>query len=541
MIDSLGRAQLGDFGIARLDGSPETRSSVITASVAHAPPEVIAGDRPDEGSDVYSLASTLFELIDGSPAFSAETDESIIPMFARIAQSPVPDLRGRGVPPELAAELERAMSKDRTQRHSGAEAFGRALIDVQQRLGQAPTRLWIWGDDASAAPEQLTQTVAPPAQSPVPGVDHTPQWTQPGSTLGPTPIQPGHPGQVSGPSPVTGPNPAPPGGPAPSPAYAGSGQQSPPAHQAAAYGYQGSPPGGAPGGYDSGQFAAQPPASTGGSSNGINPMVILAVVGGLIVVAGLAVIGLLANNDDAREEIATDLIDSERSEIDPLSGSAGSDSGDGDADASADTGDSDSTTSESTGTTETTVPEETTTTTTEPVLYRPEYLNDLPPLTQDLAPYAGFRTVVDDNGAFSFQVPSEWVDTETGPGEAFASPDNDSVDPTPGVIINGLQGFGVFDADFFLDGVLANIEREGTCSELYRTPYDDGVFTGSAMVQTCDDSVGFHEFYLVTTDPDLASVIFIFANLEDERDVQAVEKIIDTFLLADPSLLPSSD
>ena len=68
-----GSAVLTDFGIARLDGGPETRSSVITASVAHAPPEVIGGDRPDERSDVYSLASTLYELASGTPAFWANT------------------------------------------------------------------------------------------------------------------------------------------------------------------------------------------------------------------------------------------------------------------------------------------------------------------------------------------------------------------------------------------------------------------------------------------------------------------------------------
>ncbi|MEM7276340.1 MAG: serine/threonine-protein kinase, partial [Actinomycetota bacterium] len=105
MMDSLGRARLGDFGIARLDGSPETKSAVITASVAHAPPEVIAGDKPDERSDVYSLASTLFELASGRPAFVRDTDESMIPMFNRIVNEAAPNLRHQGVPEQLVAVL----------------------------------------------------------------------------------------------------------------------------------------------------------------------------------------------------------------------------------------------------------------------------------------------------------------------------------------------------------------------------------------------------------------------------------------------------
>ena len=93
-----GVAKLGDFGIARVDGAPETTSSVITASLAHAPPEVLAGVRPDERADIYSLASTLYELATGASAFAASGEDSILPMLSRIAQQSPAPLASTGMP-----------------------------------------------------------------------------------------------------------------------------------------------------------------------------------------------------------------------------------------------------------------------------------------------------------------------------------------------------------------------------------------------------------------------------------------------------------
>ena len=63
--------QLSDFGIARLQGGHETQSGVITASISHAPPEILDGHAPSEQSDVYSLGSTLFEALTGALRSSA--------------------------------------------------------------------------------------------------------------------------------------------------------------------------------------------------------------------------------------------------------------------------------------------------------------------------------------------------------------------------------------------------------------------------------------------------------------------------------------
>ena len=55
LVSQYGEPKLGDFGIARIEGANQTRSGVITATMAHAPPEIVEGKRPTEASDVYSL------------------------------------------------------------------------------------------------------------------------------------------------------------------------------------------------------------------------------------------------------------------------------------------------------------------------------------------------------------------------------------------------------------------------------------------------------------------------------------------------------
>lgn len=153
LVDRFGRPQLGDFGIARVAGGHETRSGVVTASLAHAPPEVVSGESPTARSDVYSLGSTLFELLAGQAAFVKETDESILALIGRIASEPVPDLRAHGVPDVLAVEVERAMAKEPADRHESAAALARALAAAA---------------DAPAEPTGHTTVVVPPAIGPDP-------------------------------------------------------------------------------------------------------------------------------------------------------------------------------------------------------------------------------------------------------------------------------------------------------------------------------------------------------------------------------------
>jgi serine/threonine protein kinase len=141
LLSSLGNAKLADFGIARLQGAPETRSAVVTASLAHAAPDIVTGARPNARSDVYSLASTMYELVSGMPPFVRPTDESMVPILARIAQDPVPPLAESQLPQSVFSTIELAMAKDPDQRPATAVEFGRLLVEAERQLGLPATAL----------------------------------------------------------------------------------------------------------------------------------------------------------------------------------------------------------------------------------------------------------------------------------------------------------------------------------------------------------------------------------------------------------------
>ncbi|MEM8924009.1 MAG: protein kinase [Actinomycetota bacterium] len=199
LLSRLGNAKLCDFGIARLHGAPETQSRVITASVAHAPPEIMNGQRPTEMADVYSLASTMYELVTGSPPFVRPDDESIMPILSRIQQDPVPPLPPDQLPAPVAEVLHRAMSKDPDERPASALAFGELLVACQEQLGVTPTPLPI---ERSIAVDPTGDT--PPA--------HIPPFPVSDSGPLPPPVVPDHEPTVAPtgeqPPAPTGPDPA---------------------------------------------------------------------------------------------------------------------------------------------------------------------------------------------------------------------------------------------------------------------------------------------------------------------------------------------
>ena len=141
LVSDFGEPQLADFGLARVSGGFETTSRHITASVAHAAPEILEGRPPSAASDVYSLASTLYALVAGNPAFTAGDDESLVALYVRIASSPVPELDTPGVPESLYRVLAAAMSKRPDERPTTAAEFGRMLQELEAAEGVPVTDL----------------------------------------------------------------------------------------------------------------------------------------------------------------------------------------------------------------------------------------------------------------------------------------------------------------------------------------------------------------------------------------------------------------
>jgi serine/threonine-protein kinase PknK len=135
LLTEYGEPQLTDFGIARIIGGFETADGAVMGSPAYTAPEVLLGESPDVRSDVYSLASTLFCTGTGHAVFERRKGEQMIAQFLRITRHPMPSLRDSGLPTDVCAVIEHAMSRDVEDRPATADAFGEQLRDVQRRHG----------------------------------------------------------------------------------------------------------------------------------------------------------------------------------------------------------------------------------------------------------------------------------------------------------------------------------------------------------------------------------------------------------------------
>ncbi len=129
-----GSTKLADFGIAYIRESAATTQGT-SFSLAHAPPETFAdgNDRRDERSDLYSLASSLYELIDGNPPFHrADVGDSQLAYIVRIADHPVPTLTSAPAP--IGRFIVRALAKDPAARPATAADF---ISELEQARAQS--------------------------------------------------------------------------------------------------------------------------------------------------------------------------------------------------------------------------------------------------------------------------------------------------------------------------------------------------------------------------------------------------------------------
>ena len=134
LLTDYGEPALTDFGIARIDGGLETGTGLFAGSPAFLAPEAISGAPPSPASDVYGLGATLFAAFTGHAAFERHTGEQVVAQFLRITTEPVPDLRERGMPEDVAAVISAAMARDPGQRPSALE-LGQHLQQVQASHG----------------------------------------------------------------------------------------------------------------------------------------------------------------------------------------------------------------------------------------------------------------------------------------------------------------------------------------------------------------------------------------------------------------------
>ena len=164
LLDAVtGRAMLTDFGVARAFASGNdsdadsavTRTGFVVGSPRYMSPEQAVGERELDGrSDIYSLGLVGYEMFAGSAPFTGSSPMAVL--TKQLTEAPPPLAQRRpDVPVEVAATIDRALSKQPADRWSTAEEFARAL--------EGATPLTI----AAATPVRTSQTSAAPHPSAV--------------------------------------------------------------------------------------------------------------------------------------------------------------------------------------------------------------------------------------------------------------------------------------------------------------------------------------------------------------------------------------
>lgn len=109
----------------------------------HTAPELLEGNAPDTSSDVYGLASTLYELVAGRAAFRTYVGESPASVIVRVLSSPVPPIISPNVPLEMSDLLTWSLSPDPAERPPSPAWIAEELGRIERREGWPRTRMTV--------------------------------------------------------------------------------------------------------------------------------------------------------------------------------------------------------------------------------------------------------------------------------------------------------------------------------------------------------------------------------------------------------------
>lgn len=128
-----GAIKLTDFGIAKIVGGDQTlvtRTCEIVGTPSYIAPEQARGQPLSPATDVYALATMLYQLLSGVLPFPP-SDDHLVTLFAHAFGDPIPLTEvAPGVPGPIADVVMRGLATDPADRFDTAELFGIALAEL---------------------------------------------------------------------------------------------------------------------------------------------------------------------------------------------------------------------------------------------------------------------------------------------------------------------------------------------------------------------------------------------------------------------------
>ena len=129
LIDRDGQVALADFGLATVDDLLTSTRTDASLTPPHAPPErfLATEDANLAAGDIYSLASTLHQLLTGRPPFGTSSDGGLAALINRVIADPPPNIDRPDMTAGLANAIVLGLSKNPDDRPVSPAAFGELL------------------------------------------------------------------------------------------------------------------------------------------------------------------------------------------------------------------------------------------------------------------------------------------------------------------------------------------------------------------------------------------------------------------------------
>jgi eukaryotic-like serine/threonine-protein kinase len=170
-----GTAKITDFGVSHAVGDVTvTATGVLAGTPAYLAPEVAQGDSAGFSSDVFSLGSTLYTALEGTPPFGL--DNNAIALLHRVASSEIIPPRQSGPLTALVLRLLQRNPEQRPTMPQAADSLATLAADLARPQGSPPAPILALSPHDSM-PQETQRTFIQPA--PPPAKTATPAPRQP--------------------------------------------------------------------------------------------------------------------------------------------------------------------------------------------------------------------------------------------------------------------------------------------------------------------------------------------------------------------------
>ncbi len=164
-----GTAKITDFGVSHAVGDVTvTATGILAGTPAYLAPEVAQGGSAGFPSDVFSLGSTLYTALEGTPPFGL--DNNAIALLHRVASSEITPPRQSGPLTPLLLRLLHQNPEQRPTMQQAADSLATLTADLARPQGSSPAPTLALSRDDSTLPETQRTFIqpAPPEKTTTP-------------------------------------------------------------------------------------------------------------------------------------------------------------------------------------------------------------------------------------------------------------------------------------------------------------------------------------------------------------------------------------